>query len=399
MRRVAPLRARNCKVSSPLRPVTAPSAATDREIRLPPVHRRRRCAERLPRARAARDRGAAARPRAARSSTRTPRRRTCSSCRRSRSSAVRPREIFIDSANLLDADRQGGARSGASYTEQELELGGAGQAAAASHLHRLADRGARRDAAARVPPHRPAAQDRARGAAAGAAAGEPRADPQSRARDQESAGRHPRRGAAARARARPAAADRIHAGHHRRGRPAAVARQPAADAAPRCRRTGAPTSTRSWCACKGVVQAEFPQVAFVSDFDTSLPEFDADPEQLTQAVLNIVRNAAQAVVGTTAGPEIRLTTRVARGVTLAKQAPSPRARAVDRRQRSGRSRGSARPDLLSAGLRAARAAAGWGSRSRRRSSRSTTARSNARACRADTVFTILLPLEIGRAGA
>ena len=70
---------------------------------------------------------------------------------------------------------------------------------------------------------------------------------------------------------------------------------------------------------KGVVQAEFPHVAIVSDFDTSLPEFDADPEQLTQAVLNIVRNAAQAVATTTTGPEIRLTTRVARGVTLAKK--------------------------------------------------------------------------------
>jgi two-component system nitrogen regulation sensor histidine kinase GlnL len=70
---------------------------------------------------------------------------------------------------------------------------------------------------------------------------------------------------------------------------------------------------------KGVVQAEFPQVAFESDFDASLPEFDADAEQLTQAVLNIVRNAAQAIVGTTAGPQIRLTTRVARGVTLARK--------------------------------------------------------------------------------
>ena len=49
-----------------------------------------------------------------------------------------------------------------------------------------------------------------------------------------------------------------------------------------------------------VVQAEFPQIAIVSDFDISLPEFEADPEQLTQAVLNIVRNAAQALDGTTA---------------------------------------------------------------------------------------------------
>ena len=70
---------------------------------------------------------------------------------------------------------------------------------------------------------------------------------------------------------------------------------------------------------KGVVQAEFPQVAIVTDFDISLPEFDADAEQLTQAVLNVVRNAAQALAGTTNDPQIRLTTRIARNVTLAKK--------------------------------------------------------------------------------
>ena len=106
------------------------------------------------------------------------------------------------------------------------------QAAAASDVTVSPVDQRRRRAAARVPAHRPAAQDRARGAAARAAAGEPRADPQSRARDQESARRHPRRRAAPRARARPPAAQRVHAGHHRRGRPAAVAGQPAAHAAP-----------------------------------------------------------------------------------------------------------------------------------------------------------------------
>ena len=70
---------------------------------------------------------------------------------------------------------------------------------------------------------------------------------------------------------------------------------------------------------KGVVQAEFPLVDIIADFDASLPEFDADAEQLTQAVLNIVRNAAQAVAGATAGPRIRLMTRIARGVTLARK--------------------------------------------------------------------------------
>jgi len=70
---------------------------------------------------------------------------------------------------------------------------------------------------------------------------------------------------------------------------------------------------------RSVVQAEFPRVAIACDFDTSLPEFDADPEQLTQAIFNVVRNAAQALDGTTARPAITLKTRVARGVTLAKR--------------------------------------------------------------------------------
>ena len=70
---------------------------------------------------------------------------------------------------------------------------------------------------------------------------------------------------------------------------------------------------------KGVVQAEFPAIPIAADFDTSLPEIEADPEQLTQAVLNIVRNAAQAVAGATSGPMIRMTTRVARYVTLARK--------------------------------------------------------------------------------
>src|SRR5215831_6787430 len=71
---------------------------------------------------------------------------------------------------------------------------------------------------------------------------------------------------------------------------------------------------------KGVVQAEFPSIPIVCDFDTSLPEVEADHEQVLQALLNIVRNAAQALVASpVAGPEVRLVTRVARGVTLAKR--------------------------------------------------------------------------------
>jgi two-component system nitrogen regulation sensor histidine kinase GlnL len=70
---------------------------------------------------------------------------------------------------------------------------------------------------------------------------------------------------------------------------------------------------------RSVVQAEFPRVGIVCDFDISLPDLDADSEQLTQATLNIVRNAAQALESTAANPQIRLTTRVARYVTLAKK--------------------------------------------------------------------------------
>ncbi len=68
-----------------------------------------------------------------------------------------------------------------------------------------------------------------------------------------------------------------------------------------------------------VIQAEFPQILIHSDFDISLPEFEADPEQLTQALFNIVRNAAQALEGISGAREIRLRTRVARGITLAKR--------------------------------------------------------------------------------
>ena len=68
-----------------------------------------------------------------------------------------------------------------------------------------------------------------------------------------------------------------------------------------------------------LVQAEFPDVSIQSDFDISLPEFDADAEQLTQALLNVVRNAAQALQSVTGRRQILLRTRVARSVTLAKR--------------------------------------------------------------------------------
>jgi two-component system nitrogen regulation sensor histidine kinase GlnL len=62
--------------------------------------------------------------------------------------------------------------------------------------------------------------------------------------------------------------------------------------------------------------AEFPHGLAVSrDYDTSLPDVVGDKEQLMQAILNVARNAAQATAGR---GEIRLVTRIARQVTIAR---------------------------------------------------------------------------------
>jgi two-component system nitrogen regulation sensor histidine kinase GlnL len=63
--------------------------------------------------------------------------------------------------------------------------------------------------------------------------------------------------------------------------------------------------------------AEFPENLEVKrDYDTSLPDLVGDKEQLIQAILNVARNAAQA-----AGRrgQVRLVTRIARQVTIARQ--------------------------------------------------------------------------------
>ena len=62
--------------------------------------------------------------------------------------------------------------------------------------------------------------------------------------------------------------------------------------------------------------AEFPGGLSVRrDYDTSLPDLIGDKEQLIQAILNVARNAAQALEG---HGEIRLETRIARQVTIAR---------------------------------------------------------------------------------
>ncbi len=70
---------------------------------------------------------------------------------------------------------------------------------------------------------------------------------------------------------------------------------------------------------RSLLSAEFPLLQFDCDYDTSLPELAGDPEQLIQAVLNITRNAAQAIhsVDGDAAGRIVFRTRIARQVTLA----------------------------------------------------------------------------------
>ena len=72
-----------------------------------------------------------------------------------------------------------------------------------------------------------------------------------------------------------------------------------------------------------VILAEYPRgIAVRRDYDTSLPAITGDREQLIQAVLNIVRNAAQAILAGGAHEgrgEITLRTRIARQVTLARK--------------------------------------------------------------------------------
>jgi two-component system, NtrC family, nitrogen regulation sensor histidine kinase GlnL len=74
---------------------------------------------------------------------------------------------------------------------------------------------------------------------------------------------------------------------------------------------------------RSLVQAEFPAgISVLRNYDPSVPDMVGDIEQLIQAVLNVVRNAAQALLsGANAGGggTIILRTRSARQVTIARQ--------------------------------------------------------------------------------
>ena len=68
---------------------------------------------------------------------------------------------------------------------------------------------------------------------------------------------------------------------------------------------------------RSLVLAEMPTGLIMQrDYDLSLPQLHGDKEQLIQVMLNIVRNAAQAMQGT---GTIVLRTRIARQVTLIKK--------------------------------------------------------------------------------
>ncbi len=73
---------------------------------------------------------------------------------------------------------------------------------------------------------------------------------------------------------------------------------------------------------RALIEAEFPRgLKVVRDYDTSLPEFRGDREQLIQAVLNIAHNACQALAERIGAgdAELVLRTRIARQVTFGKQ--------------------------------------------------------------------------------
>ena len=73
---------------------------------------------------------------------------------------------------------------------------------------------------------------------------------------------------------------------------------------------------------RSLILAEFPRgLAVPRDYDTSIPEFRGDREQLIQAVLNIAHNATQALTEriATGDAVLLLRTRIARQATFARQ--------------------------------------------------------------------------------
>lgn len=65
-----------------------------------------------------------------------------------------------------------------------------------------------------------------------------------------------------------------------------------------------------------LVEAESPRLTVTRDYDPSIPALIADKEQLHQCILNIVRNAMQALKDNLDDPEITLVTRAERQFTI-----------------------------------------------------------------------------------
>jgi two-component system, NtrC family, nitrogen regulation sensor histidine kinase GlnL len=73
---------------------------------------------------------------------------------------------------------------------------------------------------------------------------------------------------------------------------------------------------------RSLIMAEFPRgLRVIRDYDTSIPEFRGDREQLIQTVLNIAHNACQALGERIVATDAQLTfrTRITRQVTFGKQ--------------------------------------------------------------------------------
>ncbi|MES3003297.1 MAG: histidine kinase dimerization/phospho-acceptor domain-containing protein, partial [Pseudomonadota bacterium] len=73
---------------------------------------------------------------------------------------------------------------------------------------------------------------------------------------------------------------------------------------------------------RSLILAEFPKgLKVVREYDTSIPEFRGDREQLIQAVLNIAHNACQALAERISAGDAQLVfrTRIARQITFGKQ--------------------------------------------------------------------------------
>ncbi len=105
------------------------------------------------------------------------------------------------------------------------------------------------------------------------------------------------------------------------------------------RRSAISTSTRCCERVRMVMLAEFPRgLTIERDYDASVPDFRGDREQLIQALLNIVRNATQALESRIDAGDARivLRTRVARQVTIARARHRAGTGLACDRQRAGR---------------------------------------------------------------